>query len=57
MQPPLTKEIKETDITLFSWEEEKIKELTEEEEIRMLEGQKSSEAFFARWDEKKAGKA
>lgn len=57
MQPHLTTVIKETDIVSFPWEEKLIETLTEEEEIMLLEQQKASEAFFLRWDERKAGKA
>jgi len=48
---------KETDIVSFPWETEIIETLTAEEEIQMLEGQKLSEAFFARWDARKSVKA
>lgn len=57
MQPHLTTVIKETDIVSFPWEEKLIETLTEEEEVLLLEQQKASEAFFLRWDERKAGKA
>lgn len=57
MQPHLTSVIKETDIVSFSWETKLVEKLTLEEEAEMLEQQKASEAFFLRWDQRKAGKA
>ena len=42
---------RETDILQFPWEAETIGKITEEEEAEMLERQKISEKFFAKFDD------
>lgn len=53
LSPYLDREVKETDIIAFPWEETILEQLTAEEETTMLEQQQRSEQFFARWDAQK----
>lgn len=57
LSPYLEKDAKETNIIAFPWEEKLVEQLTAEQEIEMLNQQAASEAFFLRWDQRKAGKA
>lgn len=52
---PYQKEnFKETDVLEFPWEKDLLNKISEKEYQEMLEKEKISEAFFARYDAKKA---
>lgn len=57
VQSNSTQDVKEHELWPFPWESNIIQKLTEQEEQEMLEGQKASEDYFAKWDAKKAAKA
>ncbi len=51
---PYAKNLKETEIMQFPWEDEIIKQLDASELQKMKEQQAENEQFWARWDEKKS---
>lgn len=57
MVPYLEKNIKETDIMPFPWEENIIQELSIEEELQLQNDVEKSKAFWDAWDAKKLAKA